>query len=563
MGNAAWIRSATWLFMVIALSACRVESPPPEPRPESTLDANLVIARTSTTAITAADVERYVGRQGAISAGPASATLSERYVAIARRMVVEELLLAEAEAKGFGGAAGSQGLDRQQRRHIYSQQFLRHQGDPEPTTEAQLQAHFEGVKARLDQPERRRVSHIFLRYTDASDHEEVRQRLEEIRLLVEAGHPFSLMAREHSESESRHRDGLLGFVERGIFPPDFDEIVFALEPETPSDVASTRDGAHLFYVHNVLPAQEVEYDDVRELLRRELTLQQQVDRLRAAASSIPSPEVVQLVEPERLLALLGSAPPDQPLAKVGDVVITVAELREQLQTWSRHLAELTSHELPSQILQGLSSREVIFQHILEREKNGEDTGLQEEEIARASHEMWIDELARQKMVARLDANFELLEEYRQQHALRFSSPLRVKLERLWVQPGESGSATMGELEAARRALDLGDITLSQLARQLGGTVERSQSLSVPELLMSDPKAVGFVPLLLPGEHSPPYFHRGRLTMFTLLERTEPQPLPLDEVRELVISDYLQQHSVAVFEEIADEMLEEAGFEVQI
>ncbi len=73
-----------------------------------------------------------------------------------------------------------------------------------------------------------------------------RQKLIEIRNQLQAGADFGQLARQNSEDPaSAQRGGEIGFVSRGDFVREFEEVAFALEPMQLSDVVLTQFGFHL------------------------------------------------------------------------------------------------------------------------------------------------------------------------------------------------------------------------------------------------------------------------------------------------------------------------------
>ena len=208
-----------------------------------TADAPVVVASSRLGPITDQDIDRFVGRLGTAYRPDPKQTLAERYRHLARRLALEALLLEDGAG---AGEADLEELDLQHQIYVYSQYYLTTLEPPAAITEDDLRAAFERRRDRFRRPETRRVSHIFLRYPDRGEQLPTWQRIEAIRRQIVDGRPFERMASEVSESETRHRDGLLGFVTRGTFPPDFDRVVFALEPGVPSEPVSTAEGAHLF-----------------------------------------------------------------------------------------------------------------------------------------------------------------------------------------------------------------------------------------------------------------------------------------------------------------------------
>ncbi len=563
MGAASGAHWIACLGLATGLLAC---GPGPEPGVERVAapDADAssqVLARTSFRAITVADVEGFVGRLGSGYRPDPELSVAEHYRQLARRLAVEELLLSEALEAGAERDPEVKSLGHPYRRLVYSEHYLASQDLPEPISEESVRARFEQDKTRFEQGEKRRVGHIFLRHDESGARQVTHERLEAIRREILGGRPFELMAREHSESETRHDDGLLGVVERGFFPQDFDRVVFALTPETPSEVYLTADGGHLFYVHNVLEAREVTYEDVRELLRRELQLDRQLDRLRRAAAKLPMPEGARIVDDEQISSLVAGAPADRILLSLGDYTFNVGQLREQTRDAARQLGDLADAELPVRLFEELRLREVVYQHMLAEERAGHSYDLPVQQLEEARRRQLVDHFARRKMRKRLAGDPDQLEQYRAANALRFSSPLGFELRRLVVPISDQGPAVMARLERARDALDRGELNLEALARELDGAVRQVGPISLVQLQAVDPPAVRFAALLKPGEHSPPYRAAAGLSMFAVIERVEPRPLPLGRVREQVIDALLEQRAAQLFEQIASEMLGAAGFEI--
>lgn len=94
-----------------------------------------------------------------------------------------------------------------------------------------------------------RVRHILLRPNEIMDDDAVQQRLIGIREQLLAGEEFGPIARSLSEDPgSASEDGDLGWVEAGIFVPEFEERLNSLELNELSEPFQTRFGWHLVQV---------------------------------------------------------------------------------------------------------------------------------------------------------------------------------------------------------------------------------------------------------------------------------------------------------------------------
>jgi peptidyl-prolyl cis-trans isomerase D len=94
-----------------------------------------------------------------------------------------------------------------------------------------------------------RARHILIKVAeDATDEEKTNARTEIDGLLerVKAGEDFTELARQHSEDPgSGLKGGDLGFNPKGRMVPEFDEVMFSLEPGQVSEVVSTKYGFHI------------------------------------------------------------------------------------------------------------------------------------------------------------------------------------------------------------------------------------------------------------------------------------------------------------------------------
>ena len=96
-----------------------------------------------------------------------------------------------------------------------------------------------------------RASHILVGYEDLKDSdserskEEAQELIETIQAELANGADFAELAAEHSDCPSGASGGGLGEFSRGDMVPEFDEVVFNLQPGEDSDVVETAFGFHL------------------------------------------------------------------------------------------------------------------------------------------------------------------------------------------------------------------------------------------------------------------------------------------------------------------------------
>ena len=131
----------------------------------------------------------------------------------------------------------------------------------------ELRALFEAEPDRFVTPEKRDVSHILVSVPSDAGNDEVdraRERLAALKDRVLAGESFEDLAKENSDDPgSAPGGGSLGFIERGMMVPEFEEAAFALAPEQVSDPVRTSFGWHLVKVTSVQESGSATFEEVR------------------------------------------------------------------------------------------------------------------------------------------------------------------------------------------------------------------------------------------------------------------------------------------------------------
>ncbi len=108
-----------------------------------------------------------------------------------------------------------------------------------------------------------------------------REEAEALRREVLAGVDFNKLAREHNTDGTRVRGGELGWVAPNLMVPEFEAVIFELEPGGTSPVFETPFGFHVAQVLKVQPAATRPFETIRpwvgEALRKD-----RIDELRRA-----------------------------------------------------------------------------------------------------------------------------------------------------------------------------------------------------------------------------------------------------------------------------------------
>jgi len=116
-----------------------------------------------------------------------------------------------------------------------------------------------------------KARHILLKTDEVNSDEEVRQRIEQLRVRIENGEDFEALARAHSQDPlSAARGGDLGWLSQGDTAPEFEDMMNRLEPGELSKPFKTQFGWHLLQVterRNHDSTEEYERSRVRQLIR--------------------------------------------------------------------------------------------------------------------------------------------------------------------------------------------------------------------------------------------------------------------------------------------------------
>ena len=111
-----------------------------------------------------------------------------------------------------------------------------------------------------------RARHILLRASPQMNEATATKKLADLRKLVVAGQDFAALAKANSDDGSAANGGDLGWVNPGVFVPEFEQVMNTLAPGQMSQPLVSRFGVHLIQVMERREAQ-LTTREVRELAR--------------------------------------------------------------------------------------------------------------------------------------------------------------------------------------------------------------------------------------------------------------------------------------------------------
>ena len=150
----------------------------------------------------------------------------------------------------------------------------------------ELRAVFEAERERFVTPEKREVSHILIAVppdAGADSVEQARERLVALKNRIDVGESFADLARANSDDTgSAVSGGALGFIERGIMVPAFEDAAFALVSGQVSDPVKSSYGWHLIKVTSVQESRGAAFEEVRDQVLEQYQAREAERNLRGA-----------------------------------------------------------------------------------------------------------------------------------------------------------------------------------------------------------------------------------------------------------------------------------------
>lgn len=538
-----------------ALSEARDDpspTPTPTPTPPASATAeNSPVVRTSQGDITRRELDRFLlalpvdQRDALLTDGQPGRDALEA-------LVVSGALLDRAYREGLDRTPSFQARERLARLSIAAAGCLRTlSGDAESPDVDTLLAEYQRRQDEFRLPERREVYHLFLAGNTAA----VEQRLLSLRQQVLDGENFPNLARQHSESETRHRRGKLapGLVTRETLPTELAELVFALPERTPSQPFMTSHGGHLFWVGIALPAQAMSFETVRPRLLEQWRARQTL----ALYRKLEIPE--SLWRPDRAIGAgvargVETGDSDIVLATLQDGPLTLAELQAGIRSGN---VETQGNPRSLSLLQSLQKvrlEDALYAACDKRELVDDAKVDGELEVWRNTH---LEALQReQAMMAIAAEDPGALRDFHASNSGYFSDSPRWALHRLSLPIDDNAVALFQRLDFATGSEPPG---LPDLAEAHGGQLQLLPPMSARELSAIWPELPERVSGYRAGERLPPIRTGDTISVFQVESFHPPQSAAFDEVERAVTRLYARQHAGQLYAVLRQRLLEQLDF----
>ncbi len=157
-------------------------------------------------------------------------------------------------------------------------------------TSREIERYYNSNIEMFSTPEQVRASHILFK-TEGKDEATVRKLAEKVLAEAKSGADFAALARKYSDDEQTAKlGGDLDYFSKGRMVPEFEQVAFAMEPGTISDLVKSTYGFHIIKMVDKKPASTRPLEDVRAQIRDQLA----TEKAQKAADAL-STEVGQLI----------------------------------------------------------------------------------------------------------------------------------------------------------------------------------------------------------------------------------------------------------------------------
>ncbi len=167
-----------------------------------------------------------------------------------------------------------------------------------------LQAAYQKEIANLS--EQRRAAHILIEVNDKVTEAQAKAKIEEIQARLAKGESFEALAKEFSQDPgSANNGGDLGYAGPGVYDPEFEKALYALNKDQVSAPVRTDFGLHLIKLLGVEAPEVPTFASLKDKLTRELKTQQVEQRFVEATKQLEdaSFEASDLAQPAQDLKL--------------------------------------------------------------------------------------------------------------------------------------------------------------------------------------------------------------------------------------------------------------------
>ena len=409
----------------------------------------------------------------------------------------------------------------------------------------------------FQRPRKLKLRNIFKRIDDQADAPIVRRRMETLLRQLRDGADFGELARSESESQSRFRDGQLGWVAVDDLPDPVADAVRNLAPGERSEIVAHGGGLSIFVCDDVREALTPTADEVRSKIRSNLMRLRRTERWSRYQADLLEDAHVR-IDPAAAVVL------EMDGYQLGaDDLAVLVELRSPKTSTS----DLTAEQLEG-LLRGWA---VGVAGCRKATELGLDASPK---VAAGLGWAEIDAVAHRELVRRVDAKVEEPSEAELRHLFEtapkgFWEPAAWHI--LVLQVGDADDhpdpqALVDEATAIARRLELGDLTFAEAAKRYSRHPSASRGGDIGwktrrQLTSWDPAVSRAVSQLSPGQQTGVLRLRTGLWILEVRDFRQARELTFDEALPQLREAARKQQIRRLEESIRDEQLAAIGWRV--
>ncbi|MDH4120272.1 MAG: peptidylprolyl isomerase [Deltaproteobacteria bacterium] len=157
-------------------------------------------------------------------------------------------------------------------------------------SEREMHGYYNDNRRMFDLPEQVRVRHIAV---------ETKAKFDELVSKLQRGNDFAALAQAYSITPDRAQGGDLGWVQRGVMPQEFDQVIFSLNGIGAMNLvtpAKTQIGFHLFRLEERKPRQQMSFPEAQAQIRQILTDERKEKAYQEWLAALKKKAVIQINE---------------------------------------------------------------------------------------------------------------------------------------------------------------------------------------------------------------------------------------------------------------------------
>jgi len=449
-------------------------------------------------------------------------------------LAVFELLLHEMASNDLGHALELELSEIEEKR--LAGRYRQHVRASVDVSDEVIDARLAADDALRTRPRKIRLRGFFRRVpTDATpkEREALRTEVQAIHRELRAGADFDAIAKERSDSQTRHRGGRMGVAKPGQLPPALDEIVFALDEGELTEVLETSGGFHIFRCDKIVESKVIPVDEARERIAKNLR-RKALDEAWEEAEA----ELRRAADPQYDLAAARSGQPDSIVLRFAGRELAVADARRIVRTRPsapplESIPPASLHaRLDAYVVQTMAARKALELGLGDESERLTDAWKRRELLA-------AEAMRRRVAAATKPLEDDELRRYFEDHPARYTTPERFRLAIIRLPIDDAAEADAYRLattitdELSRGATTFAAAATSHSRHPSAGRGGELGPMTRKGIAALGPDVFRAIMDLDVGQTTAPILQDGDLVLVKLRAHEAERPATFDESRERV------------------------------